>query len=685
MKCNLLRKALILLLCACVVAVGTACVLGIALLRDYNLYEATPEQYKQDIYQKAAEGIAQYHAWEYADEVYGDYPQDLQVFLAENKEQVFARYELSRVYGAYDVSLSENGRNVFSLEQLDQGKGASVTVEVTPVYAVAVDMRWVDHYISEDLLIQEPENPAVIKREVIPVPILDAKGNEIWKLYTVDTYKAPAYQATVLFGEQSNLHQQIKLVELLYGMRHGLFWVAIVCLLLFLAGLVYLCFAAGRTTGVTEIKPGGWNRLPLDLFAAALWLLYTTVPFRINSFLPQGTDAVVLAIAMIGVAAGVLSIPIIGWLTALSAQVKCGKWHWWRNCVVCRVLLLLGRGLRWLVRGVGAVLRILPEMWKWPTAMLALVLIALYAGVWYERSPGNFLLLLVCVLAVLTCVAALYYCGYAFYQLRKRAKTIACGDLQQKVQTKYLRGSFLDVANSLNDMAGVIRRAVQEQTKADRMKTELITNVSHDLKTPLTSIINYTDLLQKPHTEEEQDAYLQVLERQAQRLKKLVGDLVDMSKASTGNMTAQISQVDGSETVRQALGEFADKLEKAELHVVLNCPQKPVMLLADGQLLWRVLSNLLGNVVKYAMPGTRVYLDLTEAGCIILKNISNEPLNIPAEELMERFVRGDAARNTEGSGLGLNIAQSLMQLQKGTMEVQVEGDLFMVRLTLPRA
>lgn len=262
---------------------------------------------------------------------------------------------------------------------------------------------------------------------------------------------------------------------------------------------------------------------------------------------------------------------------------------------------------------------------------------------------------------------------------------MAGGNLQEGVQTKHLRGSFLDAANHLNDMAGVVQLAVQEQMKSERMKTELITNVSHDLKTPLTSIINYTDLLQKPHSEEEETAYLQVLERQAQRLKTLVGDLVDMSKASTGNLTAEISRVDGTETIRQALGEFADKFDRAGLHPVLCAPKEPVILLADGQLLWRVLSNLLGNVVKYAMPGTRVYLDLTETGNIVIKNISREQLNISAEELMERFVRGDTARNTEGSGLGLNIAQSLMQLQSGTMEVQVEGDLFLVRLTLPTA
>jgi len=218
------------------------------------------------------------------------------------------------------------------------------------------------------------------------------------------------------------------------------------------------------------------------------------------------------------------------------------------------------------------------------------------------------------------------------------------------------------------------------------MKTELITNVSHDIKTPLTSIINYVDLLQQPHTEEEGEQYLEVLSRQSLRLKKLVEDLMDMSKATTGNVTVNVTSVDAVETVNQALGEFSDKLENAKLTPVFRTPDSQLHMLADGKLTWRVLSNLLSNVVKYALPGTRVYLDLLRLDrsvVLSVKNISREELNISADELTERFVRGDASRNTEGSGLGLNIAQSLMRLQHGSMEVTVDGDLFKVTLAFP--
>ena len=180
--------------------------------------------------------------------------------------------------------------------------------------------------------------------------------------------------------------------------------------------------------------------------------------------------------------------------------------------------------------------------------------------------------------------------------------------------------------------------------------------------------------------------YLEVLSRQSGQLKKLIEDLMEMSKASTGNLSVEITDIDAAEAIHQALGEFGDKLERANLTPVVRTPEKQVIMKADGKLLWRVLSNLLSNAVKYAQGGTRLYIDLLEIdgkAVISLKNISRDELNVSAEELMERFVRGDASRNTEGSGLGLNIAQSLMELQKGQLQLLVDGDLFKVTLTFP--
>jgi signal transduction histidine kinase len=290
------------------------------------------------------------------------------------------------------------------------------------------------------------------------------------------------------------------------------------------------------------------------------------------------------------------------------------------------------------------------------------------------------------LLSLLADVILVCYGAYAYGVLLSGAKRMAEGNLSAKISTRFLVGPFACFAIHLNALADVAVIAAEKQLRSERMKTELITNVSHDIKTPLTSIINYIDLLEKPHTEPEGKQYLEVLGRQSQRMKKLIEDLMEMSKASSGNIPVHIQQIDAAETVNQALGEFSDKLEVAGLIPVFQQPEAAVPMLADGRLAWRVLSNLLSNVVKYALPGTRVYADIdTLPGQvqISLKNISREPLNISADELTERFVRGDTSRNTEGSGLGLNIAKSLMDLQKGRLELVVDGDLFKVTLIFP--
>lgn len=262
------------------------------------------------------------------------------------------------------------------------------------------------------------------------------------------------------------------------------------------------------------------------------------------------------------------------------------------------------------------------------------------------------------------------------------------GELDYRIPEDKLLGAFKTCARQLNSLSGAAKIAAEKQLRSERMKTELITNVSHDIKTPLTSIINFVDLLEKPHSDEEETQYLDVLSRQSQSLKKLIEDLMDLSKASTGNMAVNLTAIDIIEAANQALGEFSDKLEKAQLTPIFRTPDSCSTIWADGRLVWRVLSNLLGNVVKYAAPCTRVYLDVAEQEKTVslsLRNISHEELNITAEELLERFVQGDTSRNTEGSGLGLNIAQSLMEVQHGSLALTLDGDLFKVTLTFPKA
>ena len=231
-------------------------------------------------------------------------------------------------------------------------------------------------------------------------------------------------------------------------------------------------------------------------------------------------------------------------------------------------------------------------------------------------------------------------------------------------------------------------KAVNERMKSERFKTELITNVSHDIKTPLTSIINYVDLLEKTEIQDEtQKEYLDVLKRQSARLKKLIEDLIEASKASTGNLPVDREDLVADVFLTQIAGEFEEKLSASGLELILNKPEGTVRVSADGRHLWRVVDNLMNNICKYALPNSRVYVNLEETKdevTMTFRNISRYPLNITSDELMERFVRGDSSRNTEGNGLGLSIASSLMELMKGKLKLYVDGDLFKVVLEFPK-
>lgn len=275
-------------------------------------------------------------------------------------------------------------------------------------------------------------------------------------------------------------------------------------------------------------------------------------------------------------------------------------------------------------------------------------------------------------------------------KLQQGGENLAKGDFSHPITLS--RGALPELkrhAANLNSVQQGIQQAVEEKMKSERLKTQLITNVSHDIKTPLTSIVNYVDLLKKE--EMPSDAareYLAVLDRQSQRLRKLTEDLVEASKASTGNIPVSLAPTDLNVLLSQVCGEYQQRLEKQVLEPVLSLGQPSPWAMADGRLLWRVLDNLMSNICKYAMPGTRVYLS-TEAGedgvRMVVKNISRYPLNISADELTERFVRGDSSRSTEGSGLGLSIATSLTAIQGGDFRLTIDGDLFKVTLTLPAA
>ena len=237
----------------------------------------------------------------------------------------------------------------------------------------------------------------------------------------------------------------------------------------------------------------------------------------------------------------------------------------------------------------------------------------------------------------------------------------------------------------LNEIGKGMAIAVEDRLKSERMKTELITNVSHDIKTPLTSIINYADLISKEETKNRKTKeYCDVLVRQSEKLKRLLEDLVEASKAASGNLEVDMMPLNASIFVQQSAGEYEERLEKAGLKLVTSLPEEEITIMADGRRMWRIFDNLMNNILKYGQSDTRVYLSLKKEdgnAVFVFRNTSRDELNISPEELMERFTRGDSSRNSEGNGLGLSIARSLTELQNGKMELDIDGDLFKVTLS----
>lgn len=280
------------------------------------------------------------------------------------------------------------------------------------------------------------------------------------------------------------------------------------------------------------------------------------------------------------------------------------------------------------------------------------------------------------------------YLIWGYCRLRDGAKRIAAGKLSEPVNEDHLYAGYKLFARDLNSVGQSIQLAVEDRMKSEHMKTQLITNVSHDIKTPLTSIINYVDLLQKEGTsEDEKKEYLDILAHQSARLKKLIQDLIEASKASSGAMEVELTETDMCTMAKQVAGEYQDKYEAAGLNILMRNMDEARPVNADNNLLWRVMDNLFANTLKYAMPGTRVYLETGEReGKVFfsITNVSKDELGVSEEELMERFVRGDASRNTEGSGLGLSIARSLMELMGGSLTIRIEGDSFKAVLELEK-
>lgn len=431
-----------------------------------------------------------------------------------------------------------------------------------------------------------------------------------------------------------------------------------------LVSLVWLC-RQKRLTGLS------WqDRIPYDL--------YLVVNVFLLCVLLAAGDPISSTIVRIGytmrLVVGLEVLSLAGAALILSTILTTVARHrhhtLWRNTL-----------LWWLWRHLSAFLRHVGE--HWPITRRTVLFFLLYLlGTWATSSAS--------ILIPFYQGAVLWgLCRWTrqWNAIRAATQAMVHGGDSVPLQTANMYPDLRQHAQQLNDLSASIALAVEERLKSERFKAELITNVSHDLKTPLTSILNYVDLLKKTEIQDPKAwEYLDVLDRKAQRLKKLTEDLVEASKASSGVLPVHLEPLDFAQLVQQAAGEYEDRFQKAGLTVVLDPPAGDCNILADGRHLWRVVDNLLGNCCKYALRDTRVYLNLTAwEGQVRLtvKNVSRAPLNVSPEQLMERFVRGDTARSSEGSGLGLSIARSLTELQGGTFQLEIDGDLFKAMVSLP--
>ena len=497
----------------------------------------------------------------------------------------------------------------------------------------------------------------------------DEGAEDVW--YRVDW----TVDCTLPVGD-SYYYEYLLFVNL-YDERYFLPAVAAASLALSLGLLIFLLWNAGRAPG------GQRNAGPAGFLPLEAYLLLTV-----------GGGALCLALMSNG-AQNILGTVL--WLLGLWGGFLFFTDALMGICARARAGVLFrhslsGAVLRWTWRLVRGFFRWLRDSF----AALPLVWVAMMGGVCvllgetvltliaFDSYELFFWLLWLGAQVLLLAVLCRFFAG--LHQLRLVSRKMAQGDLSVRVPAKKLWGPLREQGEDLNRISEGMSAAVDERLRSERFKTDLITNVSHDLKTPLTSIINYVDLLQKQPLEPQAAEYAAVIARQGQRLKKLTEDLVEASKASSGSLPVNAEPTDLAELLTQAVGEYAPRLEKSNLEPVLQLPGEPVWSMLDGRLTWRVVDNLLSNACKYSQPGTRVYVEAEQRegrAWLRVKNISRQQLNIPADELMERFVRGDSSRTTEGSGLGLNIARSLAELQNGEFGLVIDGDLFKAWASFP--
>lgn len=438
----------------------------------------------------------------------------------------------------------------------------------------------------------------------------------------------------------------------------------IITLVLVIVSAILITIYAGRKRNFKEIQLELIDKIPLEIILVAMFIPSIMLLF-LGIELSYSLNIATI-IGNIGILIIMYSIALISY-ESIVRRIKTNTIL--KNTIIYRLC-------KWIKNGVKNIFNNFSLAAKIIVILACMLIFTLIFSNW--GFTGIILLIAMYVFAF-----KYYFDNITkFLNIKNTVKKIYEGDTKVRLQEDEYTGVLKELCIYVNDIAGGFTNAIDKSLKSERMKTELITNVSHDIKTPLTSIINYVDLLKKEDIQNEKaKEYLDILEQKSQRLKRLTEDLIEASKASSGNIKLDMKKINVNELIKQISGEFEDKFKNKNLDLNIEIPKEDVFILADSRYLYRVMENMYTNIEKYAMENSRVYVDLLEENKkvkIEIKNISKEKLNISANELMERFVRGESSRNTEGSGLGLSIAQSLTKLQKGEFGIYLDGDLFKV-------
>ena len=460
---------------------------------------------------------------------------------------------------------------------------------------------------------------------------------------------------------------------MIFNFKYELIAICVLATVILLTCFVFLMCAVGHRKNQDELYRGTLTKIPLDIFFIG-WLSLGAI----SILLADEFWGVAEVVCLLVVSLPTCLVLLTSFFADFKLRVKLGKW--WQNTVLYFVCNFCYKVCKKFWNFNKKIFCFLPLIWKTTILILGIWVIELFMFLccYYEQD----IYLMIWFFEKMILLPAILYCALILRRLQHSGEELATGNLSYHTDTSKMFWDFKTHGENLNNIAFGMSKAVEERLKSERLKTELITNVSHDIKTPLTSIINYSDLISKEECENEKiKEYSVALHRHSERLKKLINDLMDAAKVSTGNVEVLLAPCEADVFLTQATGEYEEKLKNHELELVTKIPQESIKIMADGRHMQRVFDNLMNNICKYAQGGTRVYLTLERKGeraVFSLKNISHYPLDISSEELMERFVRGDKSRHTDGSGLGLSIAKSLTELQNGEFDLTVDGDFFKV-------